>query len=190
MNKSFVKNDTDGQGEDDAYPEDEVSSELAPADRKNLMTPVGHKILNQELYHLVHVERPQIVEVVSWAAGNGDRSENGDYLYNKKKLREIDRRLRYLTKRLEDAEIVDPKRQQGLDRVYFGATVTYVDQDEQVHRVKLVGVDEANLDLGKINWMSPVASVLMKKSVGDIVETKTPNGVVQLEILQIEYEIN
>lgn len=189
MNKSFVKDDGETEEPDDPAAETTATDEPPSLGYKNLMTPAGHRALSDELHTLIHVDRPKIVEIVSWAAGNGDRSENGDYLYNKKKLREMDRRLRYLTKRLEDAEIVDPIKQQGLDRVFFGATVTYVSEDDVEHRVKLVGVDEADLDQGKINWMSPVARALMKKSVGDSVELNTPNGPTALEIIDIEYEL-
>jgi transcription elongation factor GreB len=126
---------------------------------------------------------------VSWAAGNGDRSENGDYLYNKKRLREIDRRIRYLTKRTESAEIVDPKNQQSVEQVFFGATVTYVHEDDREMTVKLVGVDEANLDEGKINWLSPVARALMKSRVGDSIDIRLDGRVETIEVVSIEYII-
>ena len=135
----------------------------------------------------MRVERPKVVEVVSWAAGNGDRSENGDYIYGKKRLREIDRRARYLTKRLESAEIVDPKLQKNRDQVFFGASVTYVRQDDSEHTVTLVGVDEAELSQGKISWISPIAKALLKARVGDAVEVRTPAGSDTLEILSIRY---
>lgn len=188
MNKSFVKDDGESEEPDELSSEDSTPDEPANLSYKNLMTPLGHSTLSEELHTLIHIERPKIVEIVSWAAGNGDRSENGDYLYNKKKLREIDRRLRYLTKKLETAEIVDPRKQQGLDRVFFGATVTYITEDDIEHRVKLVGVDEADLDNGKINWVSPVGRALMKKTIGDQVEIQIPNGLTSLEIVDIEYE--
>lgn len=156
---------------------------------KNLMTPDGFAALQAERHHLWHVERPRIVEVVSWAAGNGDRSENGDYLYNKKKLREIDRRLRYLNKQLESAEVVDPRRQQGLDRVFFGATVTYCRADGAEVTVKLVGVDEADMASGKINWQSPVARALWRKAKGDIARVVTAAGEEELEILEVSYNL-
>ncbi len=154
---------------------------------KNLMTPEGHAALAAELEQLTRIERPRIVEIVSWAAGNGDRSENGDYLYNKKRLREIDRRLRYLIKRLDGAEIVDPQRQQGLDRVFFGATVTYAREDDSELTVKLVGVDEADMTQSKINWQSPVALALLRKSVGDTARVRTEFGAEEIEIVRIEY---
>ena len=169
--------------------EDE-EEEISPLPYKNLMTPHGHAILAAELEQLTRVERPKIVEIVSWAAGNGDRSENGDYLYNKKRLREIDRRLRYLTKRLSDAEIVDPNLQQGLDRVFFGATVTYAREDDTELTVKLVGIDEADMAQGKINWQSPVGQALLKSAVGDEVKVRTENGIERIEVLKISYIID
>jgi transcription elongation factor GreB len=129
-----------------------------------------------------------VVEVVSWAAGNGDRSENGDYIYGKKRLREIDRRVRYLTKRLESAEVVDPALQKNRDQVFFGATVTYVRQDDSEHKVTLVGVDEAELSNGKISWLSPIAKALLKARVGDAIDVRTPAGVDTLEVLSIHYQ--
>lgn len=161
-----------------------------PAGVKNLMTPAGHKMLRDELEFLLSKERPRIVEIVSWAAGNGDRSENGDYLYNKKRLREIDRRVRYLTKRLDKPEIVDPKKQQALEQVFFGATVKYARTDGTELTVKLVGIDEANMDEGKINWVSPVGRALLKARVGDVVEVRTEEGSEPLEILSIDYIID
>ncbi len=151
------------------------------------MTPEGHAALAAEYHHLWHIERPRIVEIVSWAASNGDRSENGDYLYNKKKLREIDRRVRYLTKQLDTAEIVDPRRQQGVDRVFFGATVTYLRESGASVTVKLVGVDEADVAQNKINWQSPVGGALWRKAEGDIARVKTDAGEEDLEIVRIIY---
>ena len=187
MSKAFTKEtDTDTDTDTD----DEIEeADILPADTKNYMTPQGLAALQEEYRYLWHEERPKIVEIVSWAAGNGDRSENGDYIYNKKRLREIDRRLRYLTKRLESAEVVDPARQQGLDRVFFGATVTYVHEDDREVRVKLVGVDEADLEKGRINWLSPVARALMKLKVGDTAEVRTANGVEVIEVVVIDYPL-
>jgi len=154
----------------------------------NYMTPEGHKTLSEELHWLLHDERPRIVEIVSWAAGNGDRSENGDYIYNKKRLREIDRRVRYLTKKLDDCRGVDPKDQQNLDRVFFGATVTYAKEDDTEITVKLVGVDEADFDQGKINWLSPVGKALMKKQEGDTTKLKIDGlKTEEIEIIEIKY---
>ncbi len=179
MSKAFTK-ETDHEEELD-------EPDPLPAGTKNYMTPLGAEMLQKELRFLLSEERPRIVEIVSWAAGNGDRSENGDYLYNKKRLREIDRRVRYLTKRLEDIEVVDPRRQQGIEQVFFGATVTYVREDDTEITVKLVGVDEADMAVGKINWLSPVARALMKARVGDAVDVRTVTGVETIEILSISY---
>ncbi len=155
---------------------------------KSYMTPAGFATLQNEMRILIRDDRPKVVEIVTWAAGNGDRSENGDYLYGKKRLREIDRRLRYLTKRLESAEVVDPRKQQGLDKVFFGATVTYAHANSTEHTVTLVGPDEADLSKGKISWLSPVASALLKSQVGDTVELRTAAGHEVLEVLSISYK--
>jgi transcription elongation factor GreB len=172
----------------DGDEEDEVEAPPPlPAGTKNYLTPDGFKRLQEELHHLRRVERPEVVEIVSWAAGNGDRSENGDYIYGKRRLREIDRRMRFLLKRLEIAEVVDPLRQQGLEQVFFGATVTYVDQHDEKRTVKIVGVDEARTDHGEISWVSPLARALMKKREGDVVAFRAPTGPVEVEILQIAY---
>ena len=182
MSKAFTKEtDTGQEPEDDPDP--------LPPNVKNLMTPQGFAALQEEFHRLWRDERPKIVEIVSWAAGNGDRSENGDYLYNKKKLREIDRRVRYLTKRLETAEIVDPRQQQGLEQVFFGATVTYAHEDDTRHTVRLVGVDEADLERGKINWQSPVARALMKLRVGDTAEVRIASGAETIEVIAISYPL-
>lgn len=183
MSKAFTK-ENDSDTEDDLEEADPL-----PPDTKNYMTPEGFAALETELRWLLRDERPKITEIVSWAAGNGDRSENGDYLYNKKRLREIDRRIRYLTKRIESAEVVDPKRQQGLEQVFFGATVTYVREDNTEITVKLVGVDEADLDHGKINWLTPVARALMKARVGDAVDVRTASGIETIEVLAIAYPL-
>ncbi|NCT41733.1 MAG: transcription elongation factor GreB [Alphaproteobacteria bacterium] len=160
------------------------------------MTPNGYKTLADEQDYLVHIERPKITEIVSWAAGNGDRSENGDYIYNKKRLREIDGRLRYLKKKLEDCKIVDPKDQQGLERIYFGATVTYAKCDDEGNEseitVHLVGIDEADFDPKdptkcKINWLSPVGKALQKAEEGDIVKVRTEDGIEEIEVIEIRY---
>ena len=151
------------------------------------MTPGGFAAMQEELRKLLREERPKVVEVVSWAAGNGDRSENGDYIYGKKRLREIDKRVRYLTKRLESAVLVDPKQQQALRQVFFGATVTYARADGSEHTVTLVGVDEADVSKGKISWLSPVAQALLKAKVDDSVQLRTPSGVEEIEIVAIRY---
>ncbi len=154
------------------------------------MTPNGYATLEKELYWLLHDERPRITDIVSWAAGNGDRSENGDYIYNKKRLREIDRRVRYLTKKLENTVIVNPREQQNLKRVFFGAKVTYAREDDSEVTVHLVNVDEANFEKGKINWLSPVGKALMKAEIGDIVKVRTDNGREEIEILDISYPLD
>lgn len=182
MSKAFTK-------ESDNDDEDLEEVDALPANVKNYMTPEGLSALQTEYRFLLKEERPRITEIVSWAAGNGDRSENGDYLYNKKRLREIDRRVRYLTKRIDSAEVVDPRKQQGLKKVFFGATVTYVREDGTELTIKLVGVDEADLALGKINWLSPVARALMKSEVGDVVEVRTEAGSESLEIAEISYPL-
>jgi len=156
-------------------------------DRPIYMTPEGLAALRSELDHLWKKERPETVAVVSWAAGNGDRSENGDYIYGKKRLREIDRRVRYLRKRIEDAVVVDPREQPDHSRVFFGATVTYVNAREEEVTIRIVGEDEAESLKGKISWISPVARALMKAGVGDVVTLRTPAGEDELEVLEISY---
>jgi transcription elongation factor GreB len=183
MSKAFTK---EGEG---GEPDDIEEADTLPANTKNYMTPSGHAALQAELRKLLREERPKIVEIVSWAAGNGDRSENGDYLYGKKRLREIDRRVRYLTKRLETAVVVDPKQQQGVKQVFFGATVTYAKEDNSQHTVTLVGVDEADVAEGKISWVSPVAQALLKAKVGDAVKLRTPAGVEELEVVALTYKL-
>jgi transcription elongation factor GreB len=181
MNKAFVK-----ESESD---DDEDLPELAPlpAGIRNYMTPAGYARLRDELTHLMTVERPSVVQIVSWAASNGDRSENGDYLYGKKRLREIDRRMRFLTKRLEVAEVVDASRQTSRDQVFFGATVEYLDGEGESHTVTIVGVDEADPLAGRISWISPVARSIIKAREGDVVTLRTPAGVDDLEIVKVTY---
>jgi transcription elongation factor GreB len=185
MSKAFTPEDD----ENEPLEEDNETDAL-PAGFKNYMTPSGFRALQDELRQLMRVERPKVVEVVAWAASNGDRSENGDYLYGKKRLREIDRRVRYLTKRLESAEVVDPARQQGLDRVFFGARVTYARQDQREHTVMLVGLDETDPTQGRISWLSPVAKALMKAREGDVVTVHSPAGAERLEVLEITYPVD
>lgn len=167
-------------------PDAEPAAEL-PAGGKNYITPEGLAALQDELRQLSRVERPKVVEVVSWAAGNGDRSENGDYLYGKKRLREIDRRIRFLVKRMEIAEVVDPRRQKNRDRVFFGATVTYADSAGAERTIRIVGVDEASLERGEVSWISPVARALMKAQEGDVVRIRTPAGLESIEVVEISY---
>jgi transcription elongation factor GreB len=169
--------------------EDDDSDTALRQGQKNYMTPQGYLRLRNELTHLVKVERPEVVSIVSWAASNGDRSENGDYLYGKKRLREIDRRIRFLTKRTEIAEIVDPLTQQELENVFFGATVTYINRKGDELTVKIVGVDEVDATQGHISWISPVAKALLKAKEGDSVQFMTPAGPDELEIIEIKYVI-
>ena len=154
---------------------------------KNYMTPEGHRRMQDELRRLLRVERPKVVETVAWAAGNGDRSENGDYIYGKRRLREIDRRIRFLSKRLESAEVVDPNQQRNRDQVFFGATVTYANGRGTEMTITIVGIDEAELDRGQVSWLSPIARALMKAHQGDIVDLRAPAGIEQIEVLGIRY---
>ncbi|MGV8996763.1 MAG: transcription elongation factor GreB [Parvibaculaceae bacterium] len=182
MSKAFTK-ETDN---DDDGDEPEALAPL-PAGTKNYMTPHGFTRLRDELLQLRREERPKVVEIVSWAAGNGDRSENGDYIYGKKRLREIDRRIRFLTKRLEIAEVVDPTQQKNRDRIFFGATVTYANAAGAERTIRILGVDEADIDRGEVSWISPIARALLKAEVGDEVEIKTPNGPELIEVMAITY---
>ena len=180
MSKAFVK-ETDTEED---LPE---VAESLPAGLKNYITPAGYDRLHGELQHLRTVERPKVVEVVSWAAGNGDRSENGDYIYGKKRLREIDRRVRFLLKRLEIAEVVNQSLQRNRDQVFFGATVTYANSRDEERTVRIVGVDEARLEAGEVSWISPIARALHKAAEGDVVALRTPNGLEEIEVLEIAY---
>ncbi len=183
VNKAFVR-EADGDDADD----DDVDVPEAPGTGgRNYITRAGHTRLKTELLHLLDVERPEVVRVVSWAASNGDRSENGDYLYGKKRLREIDRRIRFLTKRLDRAEIVDPAQHAGNDQIFFGATVTYLQSDGVERTVTIVGVDEVDPLDGRISWVSPVARALIKAREGDTVPLVTPAGRIELEVLAVAY---
>ena len=182
MNKAFVK-ESDNDDDDEAL----ALAQAIPAGSKNYITPAGHKAIKDELLQLIDVDRPEVVRVVHWAASNGDRSENGDYLYGKKRLREIDRRMRFLTKRLDIAEVVDPGLQPNRDQVFFGATVLYMDRAGEERTVTIVGVDEAEPLAGRISWISPVARALIKAREGDSVTLRTPGGVDELEILEVHY---
>lgn len=180
MSKAFTK-ETDGD-------DDEDLPAVAPLPGgKNYITRAGYDRLRAELFQLMDEERPRIVEIVHWAASNGDRSENGDYLYGKKRLREIDRRIRFLTKRLEIAEVVDPSLHHGGEQVFFGATVTYADAGGDETTVTILGVDEADSARGQISWISPVARALLKTRVGDTVKLALPGGVQALEVLAVTY---
>ena len=180
MSKAFTK-ETDEADDEPALPAG------IPLGGKNYITPQGYARLRAELLTLIDEERPKVVEVVHWAASNGDRSENGDYLYGKKRLREIDRRIRFLTKRLEIAEVVDPSLHAGSDQVFFGATVAYIDDEDVERTVTIMGVDEANNSLHQISWISPVARALLKAREGDEVSLQTPAGARTLEILSVHY---
>jgi len=154
---------------------------------KNYITPSGHQLLKDELLHLLDVERPEIVKIVHWAASNGDRSENGDYIYGKKRLREIDRRIRFLNKRLEIAEVVDPATRESTDQIFFGATVTYLNGLGEQKILRIVGVDEISDNEFCVSWISPIAKAMIKKRIGDEVELATPAGVEILEIIDVQY---
>jgi transcription elongation factor GreB len=181
MNKAFVK---ESESDDDELP----GQPALPAGTKNYMTPAGHAALREEFERLIKTERPHLTQVVAWAASNGDRSENGDYIYGKKKLREMDRRIRYLTKRLDNAEVVDPANQQNLEQVFFGATVTVWDDATEIETTyHIVGIDEAEPGSGRISWISPLARALMKAREGDIVKFQSPAGVRAIEIVAITY---
>ena len=181
MSKAFLREN------DDEEEEGEGAAPALPRGTKNYIRPQGFAALKAERDHLLRVERPRVVEIVSWAAGNGDRSENGDYLYGKKRLREIDRRIRFLNRRMEAAEIVDPARQTRRDRVYFGATVTYANARDEEVTVTIVGIDEADLEQGLISWVSPVGRALLRAAEGDLVQVRTPAGLDELEIIAIRY---
>lgn len=190
MSKAFTK-------ESDADLDDDLDAEPSPLPQgsKNYMTPAGYRRMKSELKQLVEVERPQVTQTVSWAASNGDRSENGDYIYGKRRLREIDRRIRYLMKRLDNAEVVDPRDQPaGQDRVFFGATVVYEGGNGEAgagkaHTVAIVGIDEADPGRGRVSWISPVAKALLRAREGDRVVLRTPTGARELDIVEVRYEV-
>lgn len=180
MSKAFTK-------ESDDADDDELQLPSLPAGGKNYITPQGYAVLRAELFDLIDNERPKIVDVVHWAASNGDRSENGDYLYGKKRLREIDRRIRFLTKRLEIAEVTDPTVHYGNGQIFFGATVTYVDDKDQERTVRIIGIDEADSSKGEVSWISPIARTLMKARVGDELKLVMPDRVGDIEVLAVTY---
>jgi transcription elongation factor GreB len=180
MSKAFTKETDNDDEEEAALPE-------LPSGGKNYITPQGYARLRNELLQLMDEERPKVVEAVHWAARNGDRSENGDYIYGKKRLREIDRRIRFLTKRLEIAEVSDPSLHHGRDQVFFGARVTYADEAGQERTVTILGIDEANSSLGQVSWISPIARALLKARVGDEVKLVTPLGVQEIEVVAVDY---
>jgi transcription elongation factor GreB len=182
MNKAFVKESSDDNDDDLDVAQPEI-----PAGTKNYITPAGYHRMRDELLHLIDVDRPEVVKLVSWAASNGDRSENGDYIYGKRRLREIDRRIRFLTKRLDLAEVVDSSKQENVDQVFFGATVEYATEDGEEHSVTIVGIDEVDLDIGHVSWISPIARALLKAKVGDTVTLYTPAGPQPIDILDVKY---
>ena len=185
MNKAFTR-EPDGSNDGDGDDELEAPSPL-PAGSRNYITPAGYTRLKTELKHLLDRERPDVVKAVSWAASNGDRSENADYIYGKRRLREIDRRIRFLTKRLDLAEVVDPSIHHGSDQVFFGATVTYLNGAGTEQTITIVGIDELDPLKGKISWVSPVARALTKSREGDVITLTTPAGIDELEILSVTY---
>ena len=180
MNKAFTK-------ETDDADDDDLQLPALPASGKNYITPAGHARIRAELLDLIDNERPKVVDIVHWAASNGDRSENGDYIYGKKRLREIDRRIRFLTKRLEIMEITDPALHHGSDQVFFGATVTYVDETAVERTVTILGIDEADSAKGEVSWVSPIARTLLKAHVGDVLQLLTPAGKLEIEVLSVRY---
>jgi transcription elongation factor GreB len=180
MNKAFVK-ESDGDDDDDG------GLPPIPPGAKNYITPQGYQRIREELLQLIDTERPEVVKIVHWAASNGDRSENGDYIYGKRRLRELDRRIRFLTKRLDLAEVVDPSIHHGSDQVFFGATVTYLNSAGSEQSITIVGIDELDPLKGKISWVSPVARALTKSREGDVITLTTPAGVDELEILSVTY---
>jgi transcription elongation factor GreB len=181
MSKAFTKEqESEEEGAEQETP-------LPPGGR-NYITRAGFEALQAELRSLIRVERPRVVETVSWAAGNGDRSENGDYIYGKKRLGEIDRRIRFLTKRLAIADVVDPTQQKNRDRVFFGATVTYEDGRRRARTITIVGIDEADADQGRVSWISPIARALLKARAGDAVELHTPTGTETVAVIAISYD--
>ncbi len=180
MSKAFTK-------ESDADEDDDVDLPPLPIGGKNYITPAGYARLRAELLSLIDDERPRVVEAVHWAARNGDRSENGDYIYGKKRLREIDRRIRFLTKRLEIAEITDPSHHHGDDQIFFGATVTYEDEAGLQRTVTILGIDEADNMQSQVSWISPVARALLRAHVGDVVRLSTPAGMQDIEIIAVLY---
>ena len=184
MNKAFTR---ESDGEADDADDDVVAAPALPQGARNYLTPAGYKVLREELLGLLDDERPKVVDAVSWAAKNGDRSENGDYIYGKKRLREIDRRIRFLTKRLDIAEVVDPSLHHGRDQIFFGATVRYVNQRDEERTITIKGVDEAQSGRGEVSWVSPIARALLKARVGDELQVATPGGVETIEVVDVSY---
>jgi len=183
MSKAFTR-ETDPSDDDDAA---DAGAPSLPAGSKNYITVQGYQRLRAELLQLIDQERPKVVEVVSWAASNGDRSENGDYIYGKKRLREIDRRIHFLTKRLDIAEVTDPSLHHGSDQVFFGATVTYANANGDERTVTIKGIDESDSLAGEVSWISPIARALLKAREGDEVRLAAPGGIETIEVLVVRY---
>ncbi|MCB0416756.1 MAG: transcription elongation factor GreB [Bdellovibrionales bacterium] len=183
MSKAFTKENSEQESE-----EPENTASPLPKGAPNYITPGGLRALEKELDELTRIERPKVVETVAWAASLGDRSENADYIYGKKRLKEIDRRIRFLSKKLDNAELVDPEKRTPVDQVFFGATVLVQDEEEVQRTYKIVGIDETDASRGKVSWISPIGKALLKARVGDAVTVRTPGGEVDLEILKVEYK--
>jgi len=184
MSRAFVREIDDAPDDDPG----ETEANPVPAGAKNYITPAGHARLKSEFDHLWRVERPELVKTIAWAAANGDRSENADYIYGKRRLREIDRRIRFLSKRLEQAEVVDPLRQENHAQVFFGATVTVRSEAGVEQTLAIVGIDEAEPTRGRVSWVSPIARALLRARPGETVTLKTPAGAESLEVLRIRYD--
>lgn len=182
MNKAFTKESDDADDDDPQLPS-------LPSGGKNYITPQGYARIRAELLDLIDNERPKVVEIVHWAASNGDRSENGDYIYGKKRLREIDRRIRFLTKRIEIMEVTDPAVHHGVDQIFFGATVTYMDDAGVQRTVTILGIDEADSSKGEVTWVSPIARTLLKARTGDVLQLVTPAGLVEIEVISVQYPV-
>ncbi len=182
MSKAFTK-------ESDNADDDELQLPAMPSGGKNYITPHGYATLRDELFDLIDNERPKVVEAVHWAASNGDRSENGDYIYGKKRLREIDRRIRFLTKRLEIAVVTDPALHYGSDQIFFGATVTYVDDLDVERTITIKGIDESNSAVGEVSWISPIARTLLKAREGDALKLVMPDRVGEIDVLKVQYPV-
>lgn len=182
MSKAFTKNSADADNDNDS-----LLLPVQSSHTKNYITPKGYAYIRSELLDLIDNERPKVVESVYWAASNGDRSENGDYIYGKKRLREIDRRIWFLTKRLEIADVIDPSVHHGRDQIFFGARVTYLDDAGAAHTVTIMGIDEADSSRAQVSWVSPIARTLLKARVGDVLQLVTPAGIVEIEVSSVEY---
>lgn len=180
MSKAFTRESEDAD-------DDEPQLPALPPGAKNYITPAGYAALRHELLDLIDNERPKVVEIVHWAASNGDRSENGDYIYGKKRLREIDRRIRFLTQRLEIAQIIDPAVHYGSEQIFFGATVVYVEDTGVARTVTILGIDEADSSQAQVSWVSPIARTLLKAHAGDVLQLVTPVAVVGIEVISVQY---